>query len=68
VNGSVSLDLPSDASTDLEVATVNGSISSDFPMTVSGRISPKRLNGTIGAGGRSMSIETVNGSVTIRKR
>jgi hypothetical protein len=68
VNGSVSVDLPSDASTDLEVATVNGNISTDFPMTVSGRISPKRLNGTIGAGGRSMSIETVNGSVTIRKR
>jgi Putative adhesin len=68
VNGSVSLDLPADASTDLEVATVNGSISTDFPMTVTGRISPKRLNGTIGAGGRSMSIETVNGSVTIRKR
>lgn len=68
VNGSVSLDLPADASTDLDVATVNGSISTDFPMTVSGRINPKRLNGTIGAGGRSMSIETVNGSVTIRKR
>jgi DUF4097 and DUF4098 domain-containing protein YvlB len=68
VNGSVSLDLPPDASTDLEVATVNGSISTDFPMTVTGRISPKRLNGTIGAGGRSMSIETVNGSVTIRKK
>ena len=68
VNGSVSLDLPADASTDVDVATVNGSISTDFPMTVTGRISPKRLNGTIGAGGRSMSIETVNGSVTIRKR
>jgi Putative adhesin len=68
VNGSVSLDLPTDASTDLDVATVNGSISTDFPLTVTGRISPKRLNGTIGAGGRSMSIETVNGSVTIRKK
>jgi hypothetical protein len=68
VNGSVSLDLPPDASTDVDVSTVNGSISTDFPMTIAGRINPKRLNGTIGAGGRTMSIETVNGSVTIRKK
>jgi hypothetical protein len=68
VNGSVTVDLPADASTDVDVTTVNGGISTDFPLTVSGRISPKRLRGTIGAGGRSLAVETVNGSVSIRKK
>ena len=68
VNGSITLELPADASTDVNVTTVNGGISTDFPLTISGRVSPKRVQGTIGGGGRSMSIETVNGSVTIRKK
>jgi DUF4097 and DUF4098 domain-containing protein YvlB len=68
VNGSVNLDLPPDSSTDLRAATVNGSISTDFPLTVSGKINPRTLNGTIGGGGRSLEIETVNGSVTLRRR
>jgi hypothetical protein len=67
VNGSVNVDLPADASTDIKVATVNGRISTAFPITVSGRVQPQRLNGTIGAGGRSLEIETVNGSITLRK-
>ena len=43
VNGSISLDLPSDASTDVQAATVNGSINTDFPITVTGRVNPRRL-------------------------
>jgi putative adhesin len=68
VNGSVSLDLPADTSTDLRATTVNGSITSDFPVTVTGRVGRQRLNGTIGGGGRALQIETVNGSITLRKR
>jgi hypothetical protein len=68
VNGSISLDLPGDASTDVEAATVNGSINTDFPITVTGRVNPRRLSGTIGGGGRSMDLETVNGSVTLRRK
>jgi hypothetical protein len=68
VNGSISLSLPPDASTDLNVSTVNGDISTDFPITIGGRINPKRLTGTIGAGGRALDIETVNGGVRIRKQ
>lgn len=68
VNGSVTLDLPADTSTDVSATTVNGSISTDFPLTVSGRFSPKRLQGTIGGGGRSLTIETVNGSVALRRK
>jgi DUF4097 and DUF4098 domain-containing protein YvlB len=68
VNGSISLSLPPDASTDLNVSTVNGDISTDFPITIGGRINPKRLTGTIGAGGRALDIETVNGGVKLLKR
>lgn len=68
VNGSVSLDLPADTSTDVNATTVNGSITTDFPVAVSGRIARQRLNGTIGSGGRALHIETVNGSITLRKR
>jgi hypothetical protein len=62
VNGSITLDLPSNAT------TVNGTISTDFPITVLGRMNPRRLSGTIGGGGRSLEVETVNGSVTLRRR
>jgi hypothetical protein len=67
VNGSVSLDLPADTSTEVNATTVNGIISTDFPVTVSGRVARQRLNGTIGSGGRSLQINTVNGSITLRK-
>jgi hypothetical protein len=68
VNGSITLDLPADISADVRATTVNGDITTDFPLTVSGRISRRSLNGTIGAGGRSMELETVNGSVKLNRR
>lgn len=68
VNGSITLNLPSDASTEVRASTVNGDITTDFPLTVTGRMSPRRLNGTIGGGGRSLELETVNGSVKLRRQ
>jgi hypothetical protein len=35
---------------------------------VAGRVDPRKLTGTIGGGGRSMEVDTVNGSVTLRRR
>lgn len=68
VNGSITLDLPADISADVRATTVNGDITTDFPLTVSGRITRRALNGTIGAGGRSLELETVNGSVKLNRR
>jgi putative adhesin len=68
VNGSITLDLPADMSADVRAATVNGEISTDFPITVTGRISRRQLTGTIGSGGRSLELDTVNGSVRLRRR
>jgi DUF4097 and DUF4098 domain-containing protein YvlB len=67
VNGSITLTLPPDLSTDVRASTVNGDISSEFPMTVTGRISRRKLEGTIGGGGRVLSLESVNGSITLKR-
>ena len=48
-------------------STVNGDINSDFEMSVRGRISRRRVEGTIGAGGRTLSLETVNGGITLKR-
>jgi len=67
VNGSINLTLPPDLSADVKAQTVNGDISTDFPVTVTGRISRRRLEGTIGSGGRMLSLETVNGGITLKR-
>jgi Putative adhesin len=68
VNGPIALDLPADASTDIDARTVNGGITTDFPVTASGRLNERRLTGTIGAGGRKLDLETVNGAIRISRK
>jgi hypothetical protein len=67
VNGSITLTLPADLSTDVKATTVNGDINSDFPMTLTGRVSRRRVEGTIGGGGRLLSLDSVNGSITLKR-
>ena len=67
VNGSITLTLPPDLNTDVKATTVNGDISSDFPMTISGRVSRRKVEGTIGGGGRLLALDSVNGSITLKK-
>jgi DUF4097 and DUF4098 domain-containing protein YvlB len=67
VNGSVNVTLPAAVSADIDARTVNGSIDTDFPISVTGRMSPRHLAGTIGQGGRHLDLETVNGSIRLRK-
>jgi hypothetical protein len=68
VNGGIDLSLPASASARVEARTLNGEITSDFPLTVNGTFSRRRLSGTIGGGGdRELRLETVNGSVQIRR-
>lgn len=67
VNGSVELKLPKGINGNLNVKTVNGSIKSDLPFSrtdVSGR---RKLRAQLGEGGVSIDLETVNGSVRLRK-
>ncbi|HEX7313941.1 MAG TPA: DUF4097 family beta strand repeat-containing protein [Pyrinomonadaceae bacterium] len=68
VNGGIDLTLPASLSARVEAKTLNGEITSDFPLTVTGSFSRRRLTGTIGGGGdRQLILETVNGSVQIRR-
>ncbi|HET7601992.1 MAG TPA: DUF4097 family beta strand repeat-containing protein [Gemmatimonadales bacterium] len=67
VNGAVSVTLPAGVSTEVRASTVNGDIDTDFPLTIQGKFGPRSLHGTIGNGGRTLAIETVNGSINIRK-
>jgi hypothetical protein len=68
VNGSITVELPADASAEVSASTVNGGIEADFPLQVKGKWGPKSARGTLGSGGRSLDLETVNGAIRIRKR
>jgi len=63
VNGSIStiIGLP-DWDRDLAFTTVNGSITTDIPVTI---VSPGDIRGILGAGGRTLLLATVNGSVEL---
>ena len=69
VNGAISVTLPADVSAHVEAETVNGGLSSDFPITMSaGRTwGPRRMEGTIGQGGGTLSLETVNGAIELKR-
>lgn len=68
VNGSVELTFPADLSADVSGETVSGNINSIFPITIDQGFGPKSFKGRIGAGGRKLKIETVNGGIVLRKR
>lgn len=69
VNGSIDLTLPESFAAQLRGETVNGQIESDFPVTIQGRWGPKSFHGSINGGGnRTLELDTVNGSIRIRKR
>jgi hypothetical protein len=67
VNGSITVELPASVNADVSAATVNGSMETDFPLTVTGRFSNRKMRGTIGSGGKDLSLETVNGSIHLKK-
>ena len=67
VNGSVKVELPSNANTEVDFSSVNGHLDTDFPLTVTGSIGHHSVHGTIGNGGRSLEIKTVNGGGELRK-
>jgi DUF4097 and DUF4098 domain-containing protein YvlB len=67
VNGGITLIMPGKLDAEVRASTVNGDIESDWPMTVTGRFNNRRLRGTIGAGGRGLSLSTVNGEIRLKK-
>jgi len=67
VNGDITLKLPATANTEVKAQLVNGRIKSDLAVVVVGKVEPRRLEGTIGAGGRQLTLSTVNGNITLEK-
>jgi DUF4097 and DUF4098 domain-containing protein YvlB len=70
VNGSIHLQMPDNLQADVNATTVNGRVTVDFPVKSADEGDPRRrhVEGTIGAGGRSLKVSAVNGSVTIGKK
>lgn len=66
VNGTCKLALPENAAFDFDADTVNGRISCDFPITLqnSGK---REMHGAINGGGTRVSLESVNGSLTVTR-
>lgn len=67
VNGTITVETPSSLDANVSIDTMHGGISSDFPVQLSGRFGPRHAEGVIGRGGRRISMNTVNGSVELRK-
>ncbi len=70
VNGSITLAMSpaQEINAELDAQTVNGSISLDFPITLQGlQKSKHHLKGRIGQGGPLIVLETVNGSIHLKK-
>jgi hypothetical protein len=67
VNGSITVELPGDAAADVRAQTVHGQINTDFPITIKGRFGMRNAQGTIGGGGPDLSLQTVNGSINLKR-
>jgi DUF4097 and DUF4098 domain-containing protein YvlB len=69
VNGRIELLLPADASARVNAETVNGSIDADdFGLKPEKGFVGRDLSGEIGGGAARISLDTVNGSIKIRKK
>ncbi|HEY7409307.1 MAG TPA: DUF4097 family beta strand repeat-containing protein [Vicinamibacteria bacterium] len=67
VNGSIEVSLPDGVGAEVDARTVNGRIDTAFPLTARGRFNSRSLRGTIGGGGRQLDLETVNGSISLKR-
>ena len=67
INGSITAELPAQLDAEVDGSTVNGSIITDYPLTVTGKYAGRKLNGTLGRGGRTVHLQTVNGSIRVKK-
>ena len=67
VSGDVIITLPGNSSFKVDYSTASGNVDSDFPITVSGIKKGNNLKGTVGSGDHTLQVNTVSGSLKIRK-
>ncbi|HYI96186.1 MAG TPA: DUF4097 family beta strand repeat-containing protein [Bryobacteraceae bacterium] len=65
VNGGITLVLPSTANAALEAATKNGKIVTDF--NARGKVTDQEVIGRIGGGGSRLVLNTVNGTIALKR-
>lgn len=68
VNGSLELALPETADAHIEASVVNGRVETDFQLARSRGFVGARVSGTVGKGGPKIALESVNGTIAIRKQ
>jgi hypothetical protein len=66
-NGSISVSVGEGGGGRVEARTVNGSIENDLPLESTSRTTRRRLEGRLGKGSGSLELNTVNGSIHLRK-
>lgn len=67
MNGSIDVVLPAGASADVDAETMNGRVSSDWDDVEVHGHRRNHANGTIGTGGRDLTLEAMNRSITLRR-
>ncbi|HYM74420.1 MAG TPA: DUF4097 family beta strand repeat-containing protein [Candidatus Dormibacteraeota bacterium] len=66
-DGSVSLEVPSDLSADVDLHTSDGHIDLDMPVVTEGKIRTNEIHGKLNGGGSLLTIHTGDGSIHLRK-
>jgi hypothetical protein len=66
-DGDVELSLPEGFAADLDVHTGDGRITSDLPIMVSGALDHSSLRGKLNGGGPTLSVQTGDGSVHLKR-
>ena len=61
------IELPAGLDATVSANTINGAIQSDFPLTTTGKLVAHHAAGVIGAGGRRVELNAVNGSVRLKR-
>src|SRR5208282_2064347 len=64
-NGSVLLAIPTNLQAILEARCMNGSFSTELPVIMRGAAQPRLLRGQLGAGGSTIHLSTVNGTIRV---
>lgn len=66
INGAIAIEVPQDASLDLDIKQINGSFQTDLPVIVESS-SRQSSRGSLHGGRYPLEIDTINGSVSLRQ-
>jgi DUF4097 and DUF4098 domain-containing protein YvlB len=69
VNGAILLRIPAKSNAQVDAETLNGNVSSEFGLAIEkGEWIGRSMEGLVGSGGARITLETVNGSIDVKKR